>query len=228
MRRSERDVIAYYRAALRGLRHLEHLTPTGRRFGADADARWGALGGELTIADRIDLLIRDADAQWPGALGARTAFALHTVAEDDAFGAGWTPLDPVDAETLWREVLAEAPPPTMAAAFVACADAWGLRLTAEPPPRVAAADRLVVVGPSALAAAAAAFAGDSGLDFAEQVIVCASPPAHRQLAGIAAAFLKATRPLVVLDAEASAGAVSGRRLLRSSDADGRDVARAEG
>lgn len=75
-------VRAYYRGALTGLRHVEARQPTGRRFGAEADARWASFRGDLTTADRIDLLIRDADAQWPGAFGARSVFARRAVAED--------------------------------------------------------------------------------------------------------------------------------------------------
>ena len=62
---------AYYRAALAGLRHVEAQLPSGRRFGPQADARWTELRGSLTTADRIDLLLRDASAQWPSAFAAR-------------------------------------------------------------------------------------------------------------------------------------------------------------
>jgi hypothetical protein len=112
---------AYYQAALRGLRFVEQRSPTGRRFGADADARWMALRGHLTAADRLDLLLRDADAQWPSAFGARSVFALRAVAEDDPFGAAWEPLDPVDADALWRSVLAQPAPGTVRDALGACA-----------------------------------------------------------------------------------------------------------
>jgi hypothetical protein len=41
---------------------LRARRPTGRRFGTEADARWNGFHGSLTIADRLDLLVRDADA----------------------------------------------------------------------------------------------------------------------------------------------------------------------
>jgi hypothetical protein len=62
------------------LRYLEGRRATGRRFGADADALWSSLQGDLTTANRLDLLIRDADAEWPGGFGARTVFAMRGVA----------------------------------------------------------------------------------------------------------------------------------------------------
>ncbi len=57
---------SYYGAALVGLLAIEARRPTGRRVGSEADARWQAFRGDLTTANRLDLLIRDADAQWPG------------------------------------------------------------------------------------------------------------------------------------------------------------------
>src|SRR5690606_36252944 len=61
----------YYRGALTALRFLEERQSTGRRFGPDADLRWASFRGHLLDLDRVDLLIRDADAQWPGSLGPR-------------------------------------------------------------------------------------------------------------------------------------------------------------
>jgi hypothetical protein len=49
----EADRAAYYRAALCCLRFIEQRRPTGRRFGAEADARWASFRGELQGADRI-------------------------------------------------------------------------------------------------------------------------------------------------------------------------------
>src|SRR5687768_1188859 len=101
----------YVEAALRLLQFVEARRPTGRRFGADADARWGSFRGDLETADRIELLIRDADAEWRdpdgergGAFGARTVYALRAVAEDEPFGAQWPGMDPVEAEKLWRKL----------------------------------------------------------------------------------------------------------------------------
>lgn len=89
----------YYTAALIGLRYVDQRSGQ-RRFGADADARWSQLAGDLHLADRFDLLLRDADAQWHGAFGARSVFDLPEVAEDDAFGADWVPLEDSDAPDL--------------------------------------------------------------------------------------------------------------------------------
>lgn len=80
------------------LRFVESRRATKRRFGPDADATWTAFRDDFGTSARIDLLLRDADTQWPGAFGARSVYGLAAVAEDEAFGAAWMPLDDVDAE----------------------------------------------------------------------------------------------------------------------------------
>jgi hypothetical protein len=169
----------YYTAALRALRFIELRAPTTRRFGSEADARWGAFRGNLTTADRLDLLLRDADAHWPAAFGARNVFALRAAAEDEAFGAEWTPLDPIEADEIWHKVLAEAPPPDVRETLLAAASTWELTLGALDAGPIAPTDKLLVVGPSAVAAVIAAFAAGKDLDWADQVVCVATPPAHR-------------------------------------------------
>src|SRR5690606_36203028 len=70
------EIRSYCHGALTGLRYVEHRAPTSRRFGQDADLHWASFRGHLQDVDRIDLLLRDADAQWPGSLGARRVFNL--------------------------------------------------------------------------------------------------------------------------------------------------------
>jgi hypothetical protein len=207
---------AYYRAALRCLQYVEGRKPTGRRFGPDADARWSQFKGELTTADRIDLMIRDADAEWPGAVGARTVFGLKAVAEDETFGADWEPLDPVDAEELWRGL--PPPPTTVGDALTACAEAWGLDLSPVEVGAVGPADKLVVSGPRAVASLIAAFAGGRDLDWTDQVVCVATPPAHRQLAAMAGVLLNATKTVTVLSSDSREPIGLGRRLIYSNDA----------
>jgi hypothetical protein len=218
----------YLEGALRLLQYVEARRPTGRRFGADADARWSSFRGDLETGDRIELMIRDADAEWPGGFGARSVFALQGVAEDEPFGSPWEGLDPVAAEELWRRVKAEPAPATSAAALASIARAWGVTLTAQRSAPVAPTDHLVVVGPSAIAATIEAFAAGAALDWSEQVVVVASSPVARQLAAAGTALLNAARPATILTStEAAPASKRGARLAASPDADPADRARAE-
>lgn len=218
----------YYEGALWALRFVEGRRATKRRFGTEADATWASFRGDFGASARIDLLLRDADAQWPGAFGARAIYDLAAVAADEPFGAAWVPLDDVDAEELWRRVVAAATPATAADALAQVARAWGLALSAVDVGAVGAADKLLVVGPSAIAATTLAFARGTDLDWCEQVTVLASPPAHRHLAAVGAAIVNATGATRLVSASATAADVArGARLVASADAAPDDRARAD-
>lgn len=219
-------VRAYYEAALTALRYVEHRAPTRRRFGADADLLWASFHGHLSDVDRLELLVRDADAQWPGSLGARRVFGLGG-AEDDAFGDAWTPIDPVRGAELWRDALGTPAPETLGAALSRIAATWGLSIAPFAHDALSPSSRRVVAGPSAVAALARSFEGRAELDWADQVVIVASEPAHRQLAAFCGAALNSTKQVTLLAAgEASAGSLRGRALDVSSDADPRDAAHA--
>jgi hypothetical protein len=221
---SDADSRAFYAAALAGLRFVEARRPTGRRFGAEADARWAGFRGDLTTADRLDLLLRDADAEWPSAFGARTVFAEPAVAEDDAFGPAWSPPEPVGAEELWRTTLATREPSDLDGLLAAWGAAWGHGLAPFVAGEITTVDRLVVAGPAALAATLRAFVGRSDLAWSEQVTVVATPPAHRQLAALAAAVLNARGPTSLFTHGQAHGLVG--RVLVSEDAAPDDAAAA--
>jgi hypothetical protein len=185
---------AYYRAALRLLRFVEGRAPSGRRFGKDADALWKSFAGGLKTSDRIDILLRDADAAWPGAFGARAAFGLRAVAEDDAFGAQWVSLDPMEGEKVWRAATKEADLKSTDEVIAAIEKAWDVELGDVKLPKLGPTTKLVLAGRSAVAAAIAAFAGEDTLSWPEQVVVVADEPSERQLAAAAAAILNITKP----------------------------------
>lgn len=217
---------AYYEGALQALRFIEARHPTGRRFGEDADARWSSFRGDLALTDRIDLMIRDADAQWPGSFGARTVFARRAVAEDEPFGKGWEHLDPVGAEELWRRVLGEPEPKSPEEAIQAIAAAHALDLEPQAPGPVHPAEQLVVSGPNAIAGVILAFSGAKDLDWAEQVTVVATPPAHRQLAAFGGALLRATKRAALILTHDEPAKPKVRTALVSADATPEDAARA--
>lgn len=222
---SDSERACFYRAALVVLRYIEQRRPSGRRFGSEADAQWGRMRGHLETADRIDLLLRDADREWLNAFSPRVAFGLAGVVGDEPFGAEWSPLDTVVAEELWRDVVAAPPPADFRAAVQAVGGVWGLSLKVAPS-SISPSDKVLVAGPSAISAVASAFAGAPGLDWADQVLIVATPPAHRQLAAIGAALVNATKGTMLLSTESKSArnGLAGCRLVVSADADPSDAA----
>lgn len=214
---------AYYQAALLGLHFVEARQPTGRRFGAEADARWSRFAGELTTSDRVDLLLRDADAQWPRSFGARSVFDLAAVAEDEAFGAEWEPLAPVLANELWREPVPASTTASIASTLAAVASAWGLALQPFHIGTIAPADRILLAGPSAIAAAVAGFAAGRDLDWSDQVICVATPPAHRQLAALAGALLNSGKGTMLRSPSTPGAKAPAFKLVYSPDAHEADL-----
>lgn len=165
----------YYTAALTGLRFVDRRGGQ-RHFGADADGRWQQLAGDLHLADRIDLLLRDADAQWPGAFGARSVFDLPEVAEDDAFGADWLPLEDQDAADLWHEITTQAPADDLPALIRRFFAAWDTPFTPVALPDLTPTSRWLILTPDAVASALLAFAAGNGLAWSDQVVVVAHGP----------------------------------------------------
>lgn len=217
-------VRAYYESALTALRYLEHRAPTGRRFGQDADLRWSSFRGHLQDVDRIDLLLRDADAQWPGSMGARRVFNRHGVAEDDAFGKEWAPLEPVAGAELWRDANGTPPAENLGAVLSRIAAVWKLSLQPHRHEAVSPSSRLVVAGASAVAALAQSFEGRSDLNWADQVAVVASDPPTRQLAAFCGAALNATNATpALLAAEERGASLVGHTPVVSSDASSTDA-----
>ena len=215
---------AFYDASLACLRFVEARSPTGRRFGADADAHWRSFRGHLTTSDRIDLLLRDADAAHPGSFGASHVFSHRAVSEDEPFGADWTSLSVNEADLAWQAIAATAVPSSIEDALLRVAAAWSLAITPLDAGRITPATKLVVAGPSAIAAVVAAFSRGSDLSFVDQVTVIATPHGHRQLACVAAALLNAPRSAQVLTPAEAASAAPPDRTVVSPDADAVDAA----
>lgn len=226
MRPTAALVEPYYRSALTALRYLDERIGR-RRFGLDADARWNSFAGDdpsplhdrrtrirlLTVADRIDLLLRDADIQWPGAFGARTVFDLTDVPEDDAFGHEWTPCK--DAATLWQQVTLPPLIPDLNRLIHCIFDIWSIALVRAPLPPLRPNARWSLHGPFSVAAAIAAFAGEPAVVWHSQVLVVAGSPLApglspqqrlhrgltRQLAALAAGLLGQPKPTRILTAD---------------------------
>ncbi len=181
---------AYYRGALTLLRFVEQRTPSARRFGPEADALWRSFAGDLDTGDRIELLLRDADRQWPAAFGARAVFALRAAYEADAFGADWARLPRGEAEALWKQTSRARGPVAAdsAAALERLLAVWELAPAAFELPKIGPSSRLVVCGAGAVVASLRRFLADADLSWSDQVVIVADAPAVRQISAAAPAL----------------------------------------
>ncbi len=211
---------AFYAAAVAGLRALDARERSPRRFGADADTRWASFQGNLTEADRIDLLLRDAAVTWGAAFSPADAFALFGLAPDEPFGPDWQPLSTSAA----RRAIAEPPGSTSPAALAAL---LGIAPSPTQVPALTPSTRLGVAGASALVAVADAFLRTPGLSWSDQALAIATTPVDRQLAGLLAiAVGAASRTPIVRPSDDLRATLKGAGFAQvdvavvSSDADG--------
>lgn len=174
----------FYAATLLGLRSLDEREGTSRRFGTDADARWGSFAGHLRLAHRIDLLIRDAAVKWGPAFSPARVFDLTGLAADEPFGPDWEPMEEADACRLWREAEATGGLPEAARLL-------GVETAHAAVPDLAPSTLLCVAGGAAIRAVGEEFGRRSDLSWAKQVLVVAKKPEHRQLAGLVAPLIRA-------------------------------------
>ncbi len=186
-----RDKSNYYRTGVLGLRALQDRGLSTVRFSPDAEARWKAFRGELTDADRVDLLLRDGAAVHPVAFSAAAVFALPDLAADEPFGRTWAGLSVSDAGAVLREVAQTnlgdkntKPSPTLAE----FAKVWGWEWSLLSVAHVVPASRVVVAGVGAIVALADHMFGRTDMDFADQVLLVTDRAGERQLFGLAAAL----------------------------------------
>ena len=178
------DRLAFYVAAVIGLRALDARESTPRRFGPDAEARWTQFAGALGVGDRIDILLRDAAGTWGAAFSPSECFGFFGLADDEPFGPDWVCIDDHPAKRL----LAEPNAPTT---LEHIAYGLGVKAASVPVPPVTPSTKLVIAGGTAIVSVANVFAGNKGLSWTDQVVVVAHKPAWRQLAGLAAVLLGA-------------------------------------
>jgi hypothetical protein len=175
---------AFYGAAVLGLRALDARESTPRRFGADAEARWNQFAGALGAADRIDILLRDAAGTWGAAFSPSECFGFFGLVDDEPFGPDWGGIDDHAAKRLLAE-------PDAPATIEHIAYGLGVKATSVPVPSVTPSTKLVVAGGTAIVSVAKVFAENKALSWTDQVVVVATRPAWRQLAGLAAVLLGA-------------------------------------
>jgi len=193
----------FYRAALIGLCVLERRAETRRRLGSEANARWEGFAGHLLASDRIDILCRDAAVSWGPAFSAAQAFEFFGLAGDEPFGPDWPGVARGVADRLWDEVEGAGEGELDELISRVCR-ALGIQAN-EPPkcPPLTPATRIVASGPGAIEVLARAFGRDERLSWSDQVLVVASSPAERQLAGLVAVALGARGPTRLLSPEAA-------------------------
>ena len=107
----------------------------------------------------------------------------------------------------------------MKEALTRVGEAWGITLSPFDLGPIGAADKLVIAGPSAIAAAIEAFSRGADLDWSDQVFVVATSPAHRQLAILGAALVNASKATRLVNTDGPQAQVPrGARLVASADA----------
>lgn len=214
------DRAAFYRASLAAIRFCDAREARSRRFGPDADSAWLSFAGDMGASERIDLLLRDADVQWPQAFAPRLVFGLAGLADDEPFGAAWASLEPALAEALWQTVSTAPPTKDVAELTDTAARAWGHPLVPVPTPELTPTTRLIVAGASAIAATARLFAQQPTLAWSDQVLVVAGRPFERHLATLMAPTLGTNHPTnVVRPGERPARPFGRARPVVSNDAD---------
>lgn len=186
-------VQSFYTASLVVLRFLDASSSGRRVFGPEADARWKGFQGDLELQDRIDLAVRDAAVRWHAAFSPAIVFQLTGLASDEPFGPDWPGLEGDAARKVWREV-EKSEPSSPVAVMDRVARAWDVQLVHNDVGELKPATKLLIAGPSAVAAALAAFAGREDLSWADQVVVAGSSPVERHLAGLAAPVLGSRGP----------------------------------
>ena len=214
------DRAAFYGASLAALRFCDARDARSRRFGPEADSAWLGFAGDMGASERIDLLLRDADVQWPQAFAPRLVFGLAGLADDEPFGAAWAGLEPALAEDLWQTISTAPPTKDVAELINTAAGAWGHTLVPVPVPELTSTTRLIVAGASAIAATARSFAQSSTVAWSDQVLVIAGRPFERHLAALMAPLLGANHPTNIVRPRESPARPFGRALsVVSSDAD---------
>lgn len=234
---------SFYAAALVGLGWLEVVSPTGRRFGGEADARWKGFAGHLTLTDRIDVLVRDAAVTWGGAFAPARVFAWPGLAADEPFGPDWPVVSDDVARRLWREAQ-DATVASWTDVWTRAAAAW--KVAARPDgvelPALTPATRVVVAGLGALARCVEELASRDDLSWGDQVVVVAGAPPLRHLAAIGGLLARKRAVTRIVDPNDEsetrrpfeiirhAGVSSIDHIIVSADADARDrdFARAAG
>ena len=201
---------AFYGAALIGLRALDSRERSPRRFGPDAEARWEQFRGALGPSDRLDLLLRDAAVTWAVAFSPAEAFGIPGLTEDEPFGPDWRGITDDKARRLLTD--------SSTADLDAAARALGITPAPVEIPPLSASTRLIVAGGAAILALAQRFAAAPDLSWADQVLVVATSPQSRQLAGLAAVVLNARERARVVRPDADAAAVLKAAKFPSPDA----------
>jgi hypothetical protein len=189
VQQDSKQVEAYYRASLLGLRALEAQSGRARCFGEDAEARWRAFRGELREGVLLDLMLRDAAVSQPAAFAPRVVFPIPGLADDEPFGPEWPGIGAPAAIALLKEPFQNQPLDALLARVAAI---WSLRTAPLPSgalDSIAPATRVLASGPSAILALSACFAARRDLDLANQVLLVSDHPGERQLFGLASALL---------------------------------------
>jgi hypothetical protein len=200
---STEDLERFLVAGLFALRRMDALLPMPMRFGKDADARWGDFAGQLTLGDRIALLLRDAAVNWGSAFSLAAAINQDILAHD-----GLLPVDAKEflkfrGELVWRRAF-ELSSPTGSDSWKTLCQVWGIPLSLPAVPHLSPGTKIFVGGVGALSALLDVFGERPDLNWEAQVHFVVDgdiKPLWKQQGAMAAIWRGSVRPTQVVGVE---------------------------
>ncbi len=193
---------AFYRASFAGIRfihdcgvkkqHSESLIPPVEQAPSNNVCKW------------LEDTLASAAAVWGPAFSPARVFQFSGLAAEEPFGPNW----PVLPESIAGEILKDIRClhfDDCVAALNAAAGAWNIEVLSLETGHMSLSPQtgLILAGPSAIAAAVKLFSERSDLEWGKQVIVVASRPDTRHIAGLAGLFVQSDGPTKLLSPNAA-------------------------
>ena len=179
---------AFYRSALVAGLFLDTVGPD-RLFDADADVAWRTYGSDLPVVVRLDLALRNLAMLYPGAFAPGPLFQLPGWYDDDPWGVGFVRPPRDELEAMFRS---RGLAPSADDVLLQVAGHWGCSSPKAISAPLTPTTQLLVAGPTAMLAVAAAIGKDAACDVRSQVVLVSDGACARHLLGIASALRRSS------------------------------------